>query len=75
MVLARNWKSFFEARKAYEEDPSKFTGRPRIPKYKQKTEGRNILIYTDQAISKPEQEKGMIKPSQLSITVQTKQTR
>src|SRR5712692_1136941 len=52
MVLDRNWNSFFEARKAYEEDPSKFTGRPRLPKYKHKTEGRNILIYTVQAISK-----------------------
>ncbi len=74
MVLDRNWKSFFEALKAYKDDPSKFTGRPKLPKYKHKTEGRNILIYTDQAISKPELEKGMIKPSMLPITVKTKQT-
>src|SRR6266568_97937 len=52
MVLERNWTSFFEALKAYEEDPSKFLGRPRLPKYKHKTEGRNILVYTIQAISK-----------------------
>jgi putative transposase len=52
MVLDRNWKGFFEALKVYEEDPSKFTGRPRLPKYKHKTEGRNILIYTTQAVSK-----------------------
>jgi len=52
MVLDRNWTSFREARKAYEEDPSKFTGRPKLPKYKHKTEGRNILVYTIQAISK-----------------------
>jgi putative transposase len=71
--LHNNWQSFFEARKAYEEDPSKFTGRPKLPKYKHKTEGRNLLVYTDQAISKPELEKGIIKPSQLTITVQTKQ--
>src|SRR5713226_4278650 len=38
MVLDKNWKSFFEAKKAYEEDPSSFTGRPRLPKYKHKTE-------------------------------------
>ncbi len=28
---------------SYEEDPSRFTGRPKLPKYKHKTEGRSIL--------------------------------
>src|SRR5262249_28135781 len=73
-LLDKNWVAFFEARDAYEEDPSKFTGRPKLPKYKHKTEGRNILIYTKQAISKPELEKGIIKPSQLGITVETEHT-
>jgi putative transposase len=49
MVLDKNWISFKEGLKAYNEDPSKFTGRPKLPKYKHKTEGRNILIYTIQA--------------------------
>src|SRR5262250_3410165 len=65
VLLDKNWTAFFEARAAYKEDPSKFTGRPRLPKYKHKTEGRNILIYINQAISKPELEKGIIKPSLL----------
>jgi len=73
MVLDRNWKSFFEARKAYEEDPSTFTGRPQLPKYKHKTEGRNILVYTIQAISKKGLKYGLIQPSMLPITVKTKQ--
>jgi putative transposase len=75
MLLAKNWTSFFEALEAYEEDPSKFTGRPRLPKYKHKTEGRNILIYTIQAISRGKNglKRGIIKPSQLSISVKTKQ--
>ncbi|MEG4352958.1 hypothetical protein QUA74_24880 [Microcoleus sp. LAD1_D3] len=51
MVLDKNWKSFFEAVKAYKTDSSKFTGRPKLPKYKDKTKGRNILVYTIQAIS------------------------
>jgi putative transposase len=46
VLLDKNWTAFFEAREAYEADPSKFTGRPRLPKYKHKTEGRNILVYT-----------------------------
>jgi len=32
-LLDKNWRAFFEARKAYEEDPSKFLGRPKLPKY------------------------------------------
>jgi putative transposase len=46
ILLHKNWISFFEALAAYREDPSRFTRRPRLPKYKHKTEGRNILIYT-----------------------------
>src|SRR5712692_8232226 len=46
--LDNNWTSFFEAREAYEEDTSKFTGRPKLPRYKHKTEGRNILVFTVQ---------------------------
>src|SRR6266481_8193053 len=52
LLLHKNWIAFFEARKAYTEDPSQFTGCPKLPKYKHKTEGRNILVYTIQAISK-----------------------
>ena len=73
MLLAHNWTAFFEAREAYEEDPSKFTGRPKLPKYKHKTEGRNILVYTVQAISKKGLKHGFIQPSMLPISVKTKQ--
>src|SRR5258708_7272534 len=74
MVLDRNWKSFFEALEAYALDPSKFLGRPKLPKYKHKTEGRNILVYTIQAISRGKKglQRGIIKPSMLPIEVQTK---
>jgi IS605 OrfB family transposase len=74
MILDRNWRSFFEALKAYEQDPSKFFGRPRLPKYKHKTEGRNILIYTTQAISKRGLKRSLIQPSMLPISVKTQHT-
>src|SRR5579875_3175730 len=45
--------AFFKARKAYNQDPSKFLAPPKIPGYKHKTQGRNMLVYTIQAISKP----------------------
>ena len=73
MVLDRNWKSFFEALEAYNEDPSKFLGRPKLPKYKHKTEGRNILVYTIQAVGKRGLKHGLVQPSMLPIEVQTKQ--
>ena len=71
--VADAWKAFFEARTSYEKDPSKFTGRPRLPNYKHKTEGRNMLVYTVQAVSKIGLKKGLIQLSMLSIEVQTKQ--
>src|SRR5215470_17759742 len=72
--LADAWKAFREAKAAYEEDPSKFTGRPRLPKYKHKTEGRNMLVYTMQALSKPGLRDGLIQPSGLPITIKTEHT-
>ncbi|MGK7892819.1 MAG: RNA-guided endonuclease InsQ/TnpB family protein [Xenococcus sp. (in: cyanobacteria)] len=63
---------FFEANKAYQENPDKFTGRPKLPKYKHKTQGRNLLIYTLQAISKPGLKKGIVKLSGTDIAVPTK---
>src|SRR5258707_3083906 len=73
LLLHKNWIAFFEARKAYEQDPSQFTGHPRLPKYKHKTEGRNILVYTIQAISKEGLKHGLIQPSMLPISVKTRQ--
>src|SRR6266404_3064964 len=74
VLLDKNWTAFFEARAAYKEDPSTFTGRPRLPKYKHKTEGRNILVYTVQALSKPGMRDGLIRPSGLPITIETEHT-
>ncbi len=72
MVLDKNWKSFFEAVKTYKIEPNKFTGRPKLPKYKDKVKGRNILIYTIQAISSKELKKGIIKLSGTNIFIKTK---
>ena len=50
--LDRNWRSFFAANSEFKKHPDKFIGRPKIPGYKDTQKGRNILIYTIQAISK-----------------------
>ena len=72
MVLDRNWKSFKEALKSWFENQSRFLGKPKLPKYKHKTNGRNIVIYTKQALSKPALERGVIKPSKTNIELLTK---
>lgn len=41
-ILDKNWKSFFVAIKDWNKNPSKYLGRPKLPKYKDK-DGRNIL--------------------------------
>jgi putative transposase len=70
-VLERNWQSFFQTNKAYQETPSKFTGRPKLPRYKHKINGRNLLIYTIQAISKKWMKQGKIQLSGTDILIST----
>ncbi len=72
-LLDKNWKAYRKALAAWYEDSSAFLGRPCLPKYKDKKHGRNILIYDIQALSKPALRKGVVAPSQLGITVPTKQ--
>ncbi|MEW6558382.1 MAG: transposase, partial [Elusimicrobiota bacterium] len=43
----KNWKSFFNSVRDWKNNPSKYTGRPRLPKYKKKN-GRFITIFTNQ---------------------------
>lgn len=71
MILDQNWKSFFEAVKAYKIEPTRFTGRPKLPKYKDKVKGRNILVYTIQAISSKQLKKGIIQLSGTNISIKT----
>ena len=42
-MLDKNWKSFFVAIKDWKKYPDKYLGRPKLPKYKDKEKGRNIL--------------------------------
>ncbi len=72
MVLARNWKAWSVASKEYTKNPAKFLGKPKLPKYKHKTDGRNLLVYTVQAISKPKLKLGVINPSQTRLSITTK---
>jgi putative transposase len=73
--LHQNWLSFFEGMQAYQEDPSQFTGRPKLPGYKDKGKGRNILIYDKQALGKRAFKKtGKLLPSGLPLEIATRLT-
>lgn len=72
--LDRDWRGFFAALETWQANPSKFVGRPRLPRYKDKQKGRNLLIYDIQAISLTGLRRGEIIPSQLGIRIPTKQT-
>ncbi len=87
LVLHRNWVSFFEAIKSWKENPSIFKSRPKLPGYKDKNKGRNILIYPfgqiaksgknkgkreSGAISKRQLKKGLIVPSKTNLAFKTK---
>jgi len=70
--LHESWQSFFAATKEYNLHPDKFKARPKIPRYKHKTLGRNVLTYTAQAISKAWLKKGIINLSLTDIFLTTK---
>jgi len=72
-ILDNNWQSFFAALAAWRADPSTFLGRPKLPGYKDKQRGRNLLVYTIQALSAPALGQGLICPSMLGISVRTRQ--
>lgn len=68
------FKSFFKAIKAYTVNPNSFTGRPKLPYYKDKIDGRFVLTYTNQAFSKKECDRdSVIHPSGLEFNFKTKQ--
>ncbi|MBN1564396.1 MAG: transposase [Anaerolineae bacterium] len=72
--VAHNWQSFLAALQAWIDQPEKFNGRPKMPGYKHKTRGRNLLTYTIQVISKRVFNKtGQLQPSQLGILIETQQ--
>ena len=46
-ILSKNWKGYFAAAKDYKQNPDKYFGRPKLPKYKKK-DGLFVLTLTNQ---------------------------
>lgn len=76
LVLKQNtdtWSAYFKALKAWKEDPTKFTGRPKEPRYVDPGEkGRNIVKFNKQAIGKREFFQGFIVPSMSPVRIPVK---
>jgi putative transposase len=71
-VLCLSWTSFISAMKAWNNNQYKFLGKPKIPGYKHKINGRNVVIYPDESVSIPGLRNGIVKLSQSRIKIATK---
>lgn len=77
-LALRNWTSYYKAKKSYSKNPFLFKGEPKIPHYKGKRsknreDGRFIVSYNSQAISKKLLVKKQIaNPSGTQIFLSTK---
>lgn len=69
--VADSWQSYFKALEAWKVDPSAFTGKPKQPGYIE-SDGKNLIKFNIQAISKTEFKKGFIAPSMSPIRVPVK---
>jgi putative transposase len=73
--VLQDWASFKAAHREWRNDPDRFLGEPRIPRYKHKTKGRVKLTYEHKAVGKGMWLKtGYAVPSQLDIAVKTQVT-
>ncbi|MCI0580547.1 MAG: transposase [Chloroflexi bacterium] len=72
--LQTAWSSFFKALAAWRAAPDNFLGRPKLPRYKHKSKGRNLLVYEKGAIQKRSLKQGLIDVTALHLAIPTKQT-
>lgn len=73
LQLHHAWAAFFAAMDAYRECPATFTGRPKLPKYLPKTQGRSLLVFELGCIWKAELRQREIAVSHLEYLGETKQ--
>jgi len=69
--VTNDWKSYTAAWLAWQANPGKCLGHPRLPHYLDK-QGRNLLTYTEQAISKVKIRDSVVDFSGMTIAVKTR---
>ena len=68
--LILSWKSYFQAKKEYTKNPTKFLAEPRAPKYKNK-EGFHTIYFTANQV-KLKDEGGLHFPKKVGMQIKTK---
>ena len=72
-LVDQNFKAFYRAFSSYRKNRSKFKGMPRVPGYLRKKEGRFVVTYTYQGVSKKILDtQGLIKLEKSNIYIKTK---
>ncbi|NET28823.1 transposase [Okeania sp. SIO1I7] len=67
--LVATWRGYFQAIKEWSKYPQKFLGKPKIPKYKDKTKGRNVVIYSKESVYKAALKDGICHLSMSEIKI------
>ena len=67
--LVATWRGYFQAIKEWSKRPEKFLGKPKIPKYKDKTKGRNVVIYSKESVYKAPLKDGICHLSMSDIKI------
>ncbi|MEQ9358748.1 RNA-guided endonuclease InsQ/TnpB family protein [Coleofasciculus chthonoplastes] len=69
--LVESWKSYLAAHQDWLKHRDKYKSEPRIPRYKDKVKGRNIVIYHHESIYKADLKQGRCHLSMSNISVPT----
>lgn len=72
-LVYQNIKAYFDSVKSFKNNPSKFSGPPRIPKYKDSEKGRCVAIFNSRVIPKKDARRdGVIRFSSLKFSIKSK---
>lgn len=73
LQFTKEINSFFKALKSYHKNSTNFTGKPKLPKYKDSLKGRYLLIYNSRVLPiKNFRKDGKIRFTGLSLKISTK---
>jgi putative transposase len=70
--VTSTWRGYFQSHKEWRKHPNKFFAEPKIPKYKDKQKGRNVVIYSNESVYKPALKNGICHLSMSNIKMPTK---
>ena len=70
--VTSTWRGYFQGHKEWRKSPEKFFAEPKIPKYKDKQKGRNVVIYSHESVYKQSLKRGICHLSMSNIQIPTK---